>query len=463
MKLSIRLKMIVILYAVALAVAALVCWIGTTIVEEEIERRLVHDAAHNVAGMLGEMRLAPSTGVLTRLARIVDAHLTVVDEHGHVIGSSISIIADEDRQRIRGLGKIKATRFELDEEKYYVGRSELKLPNDTLATILLLKPAARIEAARTRTTNRLLWGAGAAVGLATVLILLLSVSVTRPLRKLTAELDAASLRVITEGAAALNDFATPRSDSDETDRLAQAFGRLVEELSRAEERMTRLERLAAIGKVTASVVHEIRNPLSGMKMHLRLLKDEPGISTEGVDSLGIVGDELDRLELYVDELVVLAKSGKAAADVPAEPVDLSEEVRFMVRLFSRKIQHAKLLVDQRLANDLPPVSVSRPRLRQLIMNLFLNAIEACEPGATITFGGMLMEDGRVELVVTDEGRGVGRVDGDIFDAFVSGKAHGGGLGLYVCKQIVTSYDGEIHLLEKEKGAAFQVILNSFED
>jgi signal transduction histidine kinase len=438
------------------------CWIGTDIVEDEIERRLVHDAVSNVAGMLKEMRLTPSSGVVKRLGHIVDAHLVVVDENGQLIGTSMSSVTDADLKRLRGVGKSEATRFEMGGESYAVGVSELTLPNGKHATILLLKPTAIIDAARTRTTKRLLVGAGAALGVATLLILFLSVGVTRPLRKLTAELDAASMRVTDEGAAALQKFKPPRSSSDETDRLAQAFARLVEELSKAEERMTRLEQLAAIGKVTASVVHEIRNPLSGMKMHLRLLEDESGITADGLENVGIIADELGRLELYVDELVVLAKSGKAASDIPAEAVDLKEEVSYMVKLFQRKAEHAELSVVQDVADDLPAVSTAKPRLRQLIMNLFLNAIEACEPGATITFTGKMMDDGTVELIVADEGKGVGTVDGDIFDAFVSGKAHGGGLGLYVCRQIVTSYGGDIRLLDRDKGAAFQVILNSFD-
>ena len=460
MKFSIRVKLIVILYGVAFVVAGLVCWIGADIVTKEIERRLVHDSVCNVAGMLEQMRLNPSSGVVTRIAKIVDANLVVVDERSQIVGTSIKQLNDRDKKYVIGLSRNKLGRCIIAQENVFVGRGELTLPNGKHAVLLLLKPAKLIEAARSRTINGLLLGTGATLGMATILILILSFSVTRPLGILTKELDNVSIKIAENGAKALADFTSPRSRSKETYKVANAFDRLLKQLGAAEDRMTRLERLAAIGKVTASVVHEIRNPLSGIKMHLRLLSDEPNASTDAIESLDVMRDELDRLELYVDELVVLAKSGKTTTDLQAESVNLIEEVDYIVRLFRRRTEHAELCIDRRFPANLPKISISRPRLRQLLMNLFINAMEACQSGAVITFFGEILQDGRVRLVVEDLGKGLSDLVGDPFEAFVSDKAHGGGLGLYVCKKISNTYGGEIGFLERERGTAVYVIFMS---
>jgi signal transduction histidine kinase len=211
--------------------------------------------------------------------------------------------------------------------------------------------------------------------------------------------------------------------------------------------------LATLGKVCLSVAHELRNPLSGIKMHARLLKDRLGPSS-GDSAIEVMLREIDRMELYLDELMSLSVgSDPAHRSLCLAPTRLSDLSESVLTILSGRCRHAKIAVKKDYPAAEPQLSADASQLRQVMMNLMVNAIEAMPSGGTMSVS-VYTGQSSVVFRVADAGKGIGPRERDIFEAFVTGKPNGVGLGLYLCKQIVARHGGSIGYDDSAAGATF---------
>ena len=213
------------------------------------------------------------------------------------------------------------------------------------------------------------------------------------------------------------------------------------------------ERLAAIGTFTATIAHEVRNPLSAVRLTVQMMAmRHPGADA----SLTLIMEELERLDLIVDELLGFSKG------MTVEPVDcdLRSVAESVVRLLRRQAEHAGIALS--ITGD-ARVHADPARLRQLLMNLLLNAIQAQHAGS----GGESAEGyscsrgaARIELAadgfsVSDDGPGVAEaLQPQLFEPFSSSRAHGAGLGLHLARAIADAHGGRLAYRRLERGACF---------
>ena len=284
-----------------------------------------------------------------------------------------------------------------------------------------------------------------AILVATLLSLLLAQALTRPIARLATAMD----RIATEQTPAesepvsLSQINAPR----EIVRLADSFDRLMARLEQAKRLLARSERLATLGKTAAGVAHELRNPLSAVKMHVRILRDEVAAEKAAADpAFEVILKEIDRMDLYLSELMSVASEGRSTpSDGRIESVSLPQAVESVLVLLSGRLSHANIRVHTEFADSGRNVRGDRGKIRQVLINLVINAIEAMPQGGNLRIDVARRDTAGRETVrcsVADEGSGV-RVekDADIFDPFVSTKPDGAGLGLYLSKRIVESLDG----------------------
>jgi signal transduction histidine kinase len=228
-------------------------------------------------------------------------------------------------------------------------------------------------------------------------------------------------------------------------------------LSQLDEEVRRIDRLAALGALSAEIAHEVRNPLVSVKTFLQLLperRDDPEFLTSFFD---VVTDEVERMERLLDTVLAHARP-QAAASNPAP--DSARVIATVVDLLRHRAQARGVAVASETEAGLPTVAVSEDRLRQVLLNLTMNAIDATPEDGTVRLRAHAAGDG-VELVVSDEGPGIPEDSRTrVFEPFFSGRSdRPGGLGLAICRRIAEEAGGTIRVVDgRSGGAEFRVNL-----
>jgi signal transduction histidine kinase len=245
----------------------------------------------------------------------------------------------------------------------------------------------------------------------------------------------------------------------ETARHRAAERRAYRELRDAQSRILLGEKMAALGTFASGLAHEVRNPLNSISLQLaRLERKTRGLVPELVGEIEalvrIIREEIERLDDLVGDFLLFARPARP----DYRPTSLEAIVEEVVRLLGPEAREAGVHLERRTVGEpLPPLSLDHGRMKQVVLNLLRNAIEAMPNGGTAWVECGLVE-GRARLAVRDTGPGL--PDGvDIFQLFVTTKARGTGLGLSIAQQIVLEHGGELGAESRPgEGALFTVTL-----
>jgi signal transduction histidine kinase len=490
MHLSIRVRMVLAMNLLVAAVGVVVGYAGIEVATRQIERKLIGESAENAARLIGQRNWPlDSDALMSQVAEILGAETASGDMEGRGIVSS-SLPAS---RRAELAGQLTPARTPasvvLGTERYRLGTAVVRRVSASGARqqrrFYLLVLERRLLAAQRRVAGRIALFTLLAVVLATAVGFWLSTSLTRPVRKLADRMDHLAAGKAADGFPdapagleadpARRRRAPPAEEHrgkirpaglargpSELVRLNRSFDDLVGRLAAARQQLERSARLAALGQLAASVAHELRNPLSGIRMNARVLADELRSGGRADRSLDLIIREIERMDLYLQELLSLASAspipepGKApAAEAPTQPVRLDELADSVVALLAGRCEHAGVTVHTDYAADAPPALAEPARIRQVLLNLVLNALEAMPHGGTLRLGTRRAGANAVRLEVADSGPGVhARPGADIFEPFVSSKPQGTGLGLYVCRRAVEGLGGRIGYQTTPQGATF---------
>ena len=218
------------------------------------------------------------------------------------------------------------------------------------------------------------------------------------------------------------------------------------EIRRLEEEVRRREKLAAVGQLAAGVAHEIRNPLSSIKgfaTHFRQLFAPESPHHEAAE---ILIREVNRMDRVIGELLEFARP----SDIQPLPTPPEPLIRHTLRLIEPDARASDIRMDIQIP-ELPEISMDPDRVTQVLLNLYLNAIQAMGKGGVLTVSAKL-ENGFLALNIQDTGKGI--PEGDIpkiFDPFYTTKSKGTGLGLAVVEKIITAHGGRIRVESPPEG------------
>jgi signal transduction histidine kinase len=242
--------------------------------------------------------------------------------------------------------------------------------------------------------------------------------------------------------------------------IAIENARLYEDLKRSKSYIRRADRLASLGILTAGLAHEIRNPLVAIKTLTHLLPERLDDEEFRDQFLKIACGEVDRISSLVTELLDFARP----SDPKLEFEDVNTILDGMILLVSTETKKKQVSILRSYASDLPPVQIDREQIKQVFLNILLNAVEATPENGKITVKTRsFMKPGGepyVQIEFTDTGCGIpGKHMEDIFNPFFTTKSTGSGLGLSISNQIVQDHRGYIDVESQlDKGSSFFVNL-----
>lgn len=312
---------------------------------------------------------------------------------------------------------------------------------------------------RVQRTRLVLLGFGLVAFLLTVLgANLLARRITRPIRNLVE-----GTRRISRG-----DFSyrIPVISSDEIGDLTRSFNQMAEELLRAREqmeeanrRLLQAEKLASIGRLSATIAHEIRNPLTSVKLNIQKLAE---ISTAGEmerEHLAIAQAGIEQIEKFIKDLLSYTRASSLQKDY----FSLAEVLDESLKLLQPSLKEKEIVVGKDYQPDLPPAYVDADRLRQVFLNILRNAYEAVDPGGRIEISLRMNRDEDrpcFEVRVSDDGCGIPEKDWEnIFEPFFTTKSSGAGLGLANARRLLDQHGGTIRVVKKEgRGSCFLITL-----
>jgi len=217
------------------------------------------------------------------------------------------------------------------------------------------------------------------------------------------------------------------------------------------------ERLAAVGRITAGVAHEVKNPLNSMRLWLENLKESLPADADGaaLQAVHVLDAEIDRLDAVVKRFLDFSRP----MDVRLEPTQLANLLREVLEVAQPQLQKANVQVARLLPIGIPEVFVDRDLLKQAVLNLVLNAVEAMPTGGQLQL--TLSRRGEMaEITVGDTGKGIPTEDRQkVFQLFFTTRPGGSGIGLASTFRIVQLHNGSINFTsEVGRGTTFRIEL-----
>lgn len=229
-----------------------------------------------------------------------------------------------------------------------------------------------------------------------------------------------------------------------SERLEEMVEQRTKELRETQAHLIRTEKLAATGRLAASVAHEINNPLEGIKNYLGLLKKKMAQDDPLREYVEQIEHGFNRIKDIVWRLLQFHRTDMEAM----EPVDVNGIIESVLQICQKDLALGKVGVAKKLGRGLPRTIALEGQLEQVFMNLILNAKDAMPQGGELRLETRAKGE-FIEIEVTDTGRGMSKEEMDhLFEPFYSTKKEGTGLGLWVSYQIIQNHGGEIAIKSK---------------
>ncbi|MBI4686343.1 MAG: HAMP domain-containing protein [Nitrospirae bacterium] len=211
----------------------------------------------------------------------------------------------------------------------------------------------------------------------------------------------------------------------------------VDAIKTAQDNLIRTEKLYALGEFSAGLAHEIKNPLTSIKMLMQTVKEKA--QTLSSRDIEIIEGEINRIDKIVKDFLAFGRPARAEFIT----TNINELIREMVTLSKPKMERSNIRLIEELDDSIPIIMAYPDGIRQVFLNVILNAIQAMEGGGTLKVSSS-SDNGTVAACIQDTGAGIpDEVSSRIFDPFFTTKEEGTGMGLAIAYNIVREHNGEI--------------------
>jgi signal transduction histidine kinase len=254
------------------------------------------------------------------------------------------------------------------------------------------------------------------------------------------------------------------TSQDEIGDLARSFNDMTHDLlqtrkkmEEANKKLVQAEKLASIGRISATIAHEIRNPLTSVKLNIQKILLNEQRDEDEKEHLNITQEGIAQIEKFIKELLNFTR----VSDLRLERFSVEQIVEEAIKTMQHSFEEKNIRLDRNYAPDLPPVLVDGDKMRQVFLNVLRNAAEAVAEGGRISvdlFSAPADGGRRIRVCISDDGSGIPEKDWEnIFEPFYTTKTTGSGLGLANARKILEQHKGSVRVVKKEgKGSSFEV-------
>jgi signal transduction histidine kinase len=227
-------------------------------------------------------------------------------------------------------------------------------------------------------------------------------------------------------------------------------------LTQVETTLSYSRKLAALGRLSAGIAHEVKNPLNATLIHLELLKMQLADHPTALEHVAVIGSQMRRLDEVVQGFLKFTRP----EDLQLQPVALEPLIAEMMPIVSAEAGKFHVEVRTEIAPDLPPVNADPGLLQQALLNLAINACQAMPEGGRLRLAAEVAPRHQIAITVEDTGLGIPPDDlARIFDLYFTTKEHGSGIGLSLVYRTIQLHDGEIEVQSTPgRGTTFRVLL-----
>ncbi len=263
---------------------------------------------------------------------------------------------------------------------------------------------------------------------------------------------------VTDGRRIPMDVSVSRLEDDDGTAMGHIIlFRDLTEIQELKGEVERTQRLASLGRLAAGIAHEIRNPLSSIKGFATYFRERYRDVPEDQKTAEIMVQEVERLNRVIGQLLEFARP----MSVRKKATSIQTVIQHSLKMIERDAQAKNINIRANLSPEIQEVSIDPDRMNQVLLNLYLNGMEAMEDGGTLSVDLYPDEDGRqIKIAVSDTGKGINKDDlVHVFDPYFTTKQSGTGLGLAIVHKIIESHKGEVKVeSEPEKGTTVTIIL-----
>ena len=229
------------------------------------------------------------------------------------------------------------------------------------------------------------------------------------------------------------------------------------EVQNLKREIERSQRLASLGRLAAGIAHEIRNPLSSIKGFATYFRERYKDIPEDQKTAEIMIQEVERLNRVIGQLLEFARP----VNIQKKPSSIHTVIQHSLKMIEREAQVNNIKISTRLSPEIKDVSIDPDRINQVLLNLYLNSIEAMGHGGSLSVELSWDENSQgARIAVSDTGAGINKEDlVHVFDPYFTTKQSGTGLGLAIVHKIIESHKGEVRVeSEPGKGTTVTILL-----
>jgi len=241
-------------------------------------------------------------------------------------------------------------------------------------------------------------------------------------------------------------------------KTIQWICRDITERKRMELQLIQAERLAAVGELAAGVAHEVNNPLGGLQNFVKMMKKEPGNTSQNLEFLDLMSEGLKRIEVIIKQLMAFSRP----YSMHMTNYSLNEIVESSLRFVDHRIKEQSTCLEKVLSPGLPEIYGDADNISQVIINIIVNALDSMSSGGNLIIktGYCDHQPSNIQVTITDSGTGIREeILNKIFNPFFTTKEMGSGLGLAISKRIMDDHNGNILVESKVgEGTTFYICL-----
>lgn len=252
---------------------------------------------------------------------------------------------------------------------------------------------------------------------------------------------------------------------DEIGNLARSFNEMSRQLQLLQKRMEdatkrliQVEKLASIGHISTGIAHEIRNPLTSVKLNIQKLSEKENLDEFDLLNLEISQEGIAQIEKFIKELLNYAR----VSELNLDSFSMEQIIDGSIKMIADSLELKNVTLEKKYAPDLPQVRVDADKVRQVILNILRNCLEAVDVGGQIWISvslNALASGPRLMVEISDNGKGVPQKDWEnVFEPFYTTKASGIGLGLAIARKIIEQHQGAIRVKSRDgQGSCFEIL------